>query len=162
VRNWVLVLALFGCAPKVHVASTPFEEDDPRAGPPKEAPKPRWEELPEAPVAEGAREGTMTRAALHAVLDAGPGALLRHVEVAAELEGERFLGWRLVAIDPQHRGFDGVDLRPDDILVALNGRPLSRPDELAALWDQLRGADVVVADLRRGPGKLQLRWTVTD
>ena len=68
----------------------------------------------------------------------------------------------LVAIDPKHRGFDGVDLRPDDVLVALNGRAISRPDELQQVWEGLRAADAVVADLRRGPGKLQLRWTVTD
>jgi type II secretory pathway component PulC len=78
------------------------------------------------------------------------------------MDGERFLGWRLTSIDPEHHGFDGVDLRPDDVLVALNGRSISRPDQLQQVWDELRGAAAVVADLKRGEAKLQLRWVVTD
>lgn len=156
-----LILAALGCGPKVNMEPSPFEEDDPSAGAPIENKQPTWEELPVAEVGPGVREGTIDRAALVAVLDAGPGAVLRHFEVAAEHDGDKFLGWRLVAVDPKHRGFDGVDLQPGDVLVALNGRSVSRPDELQAVWDGLRTADAIVADLRRGEGKLQLKWTIT-
>jgi len=168
-RRLALALLLAGCAPKVHPEASPFENDDPRAGAPVEkTPPPTWEELPIAPPSRrvagsdawGVREGTIARAALNATLDAGPGALLRHVEVAAELDGNRFVGWRLVALDPDDHSFDSVDLVPGDVLVAINGLPIARPDELQTVWDQLRTAPAIVADLRRGDGKLQLRWTV--
>jgi len=162
VRRLALVLVLAGCAPKVHPEASPFEEDDPRAGPPAPPETRSWEQLPVAPPAPGAREGAIDRKALVATLDAGPGALLRHVEVAAELADHRFIGWRLIAVDPDSHTFDGVDLRPGDILVAINGRTIAHPDELQAVWDQLRSAPAIVADLRRGDAKLQLRWTVID
>lgn len=152
--------AAAACGPKVSTEPFPYEQDDPAAGAPPAEPAPTYDELPVAPPGPGARAGTVERAALVAVLDQGPAAILRHVEVAAELDGDRFLGWRLVAIDPGHHPFAGVDLVPGDVLVALNGRVLSRPDELQAVWDGLRGADAIVADLRRDGGKVQLRWEI--
>ena len=156
-----LALGLAACGPKVNVEPSPYEEDDPRAGAAEAPAEPTWAELPTAPPAPGAREGTVDRAALLPTLDAGPPALLRHLEVAAELDGQRFLGWRLVAIDPSFTRFEGVDLQPGDVLVAVNGQSVARPDQLQSVWDGLRSADAIVADLRRGDGKLQLRWTIT-
>jgi hypothetical protein len=161
-RTLALAFLLAACAPKVHPEMSPFDEDDPRAGEPVKEKRPTWDELPIAPPATpGAREGTIERAALIATLDAGPGKLLEQFEVTAELEGERFVGWRLVAVDPGVHTFDGIDLVPGDVLVAINGRSIARPDELQAVWDQLRTAPEIVADVKRGDGKLQLRWTVT-
>jgi hypothetical protein len=157
----VFVLAA-ACGPKVHMDDSPFEEDDPKAGAAIDEPRaPTYEELPEAPPGVTAREGSIDRAALIAVLDAGPGPLLSHFEVAAETDGERFEGWRLVAFDPKHRDFEGVDLVPGDVLVALNGAAIARPDELQTIWDGMRTADVITADIRRGATRFQLRWTVT-
>jgi hypothetical protein len=160
-RWMLLALALTACGPKVHPEASPFEEDDPAAGAPVEERPPTWEELPVAEPGPGAREGTIERVALLRVLDAGPGAMLRNFEVAAVHENRRFVGWRLVAVDPQRRIFDGVDLQPGDVLVALNGRVVARPDELQAVWDGLRTADAIVADLRRGEAKFQLKWLIT-
>jgi hypothetical protein len=160
--RWTLLVLILAaaCGPKVTTDPSPYEEDDPAAGAPVENAQPTWEELPVAEVGPGAREGTIERAKLDAILDAGPGAVLRHFEVAAEHVGNRFLGWRLVAVDPKHRGFDGVDLLPGDVLVALNGRSVSRPDELQAVWDSLRTADAIIADLRRGEARFSLRWAI--
>jgi hypothetical protein len=159
-RRALLCLLLAACGPKVSTDPSPYEQDDPAAGAPIEEKEPTWDELPVAEAGPGAREGTIERAKVDAVLDAGPGAMLRHFEVAAEHDGERFLGWRLVAVDPKHRGFDGIDLLPGDILVALNGRAVARPDELQAVWDSLRTASEIVADLRRGEARFSLRWAI--
>ena len=51
---------------------------------------------------------------------------------------------------------------PGDVLIALNGRSIARPNELEAVWEVLRTAEAVVADLERDGGKFQLRWTVTE
>jgi len=158
----LLVVGLLGaCGPKVD-PSSPFEQDDPRAGAPVEQAAPTYEQLPEAPVIAGVREGTIARADLVAQLDAGPGPILGRVEVTAEHDGDRFLGWRLVAVDPNAPPFPGVDLVPGDVLIALNGRSIARPDELDRVWAELRTTKAIVADLERDGGKFQLRWAVIE
>jgi hypothetical protein len=153
--------ALAACGPKVQVdEASPFERDDPRAGEPPPEP-PRWEELPPAPPGPGQRGGTIERGALIAVLDAGPGQFLRGFEIAAELEnGKTFRGWRLVQLMPGEGRFAGLDLAPGDVLVAINGQPLSRPDQLHALWESLRTADELTCDLERAGGRFQLRFAI--
>src|SRR5262245_32875474 len=109
------LLGLAACGPKVVMEPSPFEEDDPRAGDPApRAEEPTWEQLPEAAPGPGSRTGTVARADLQAVLAAGPGELLRSFEVTSELDGERFVGWRLVRFLGERR-FPGVDLVVGDV-----------------------------------------------
>ena len=72
----------------------------------------------------------------------------------------RFTGWRLVQWMPGATRFAGLDLAPGDVLIAINGRPLSRPDQLFALWESLRTANEMVCDLTRGDARFQLRFTI--
>jgi S1-C subfamily serine protease len=160
-RAALVVGFLAACGPKVNPAS-PFEQDDPRAGNVVEDAPPTYEELPVAPVIAGVRAGSIARADLLAQLDAGPGPILGRVEVTAEHDGERFRGWRLVAVDPEAPPFPGVDLVPGDVLIAINGRSIARPDELQKVWGELRTASAIVADLERDGGRFQLRWAVTE
>ena len=160
-RALLVVGMLAGCGPKVNPGW--FEEDDPRAGGATvENEAPTYDELPVAPVIAGVRAGTIAREELNAALDAGPGPILGRVEVTAEHDGDRFLGWRLVAVDPDAPPFPGVDLVPGDVLIAINGRSIARPDELDRVWTELRSAEAIVADLERDGGRFQLRWAVTE
>ena len=157
----VAAVVLAACGPKVSVTPSPFEEDDPRAG----APVQRnqflgWEERREAPVGPGLRTGTISRAALVAVLDQSPGLFMQQFEVTTLMDGNRFVGWQFV----QHVGKDPMlrrlDLVPGDVLVAINGFPLSRPDQAWTMWQSLRTADRIVADLLRGEQKFQLEFAI--
>jgi len=152
---------LVGCGAKVHTEPSPFEVADPAAAPPPAPTSVRWEMRPEAAPGPGARTGTIARASLNAVLDAGPGAFLRGFEVDAAMDHGRFTGWRLVQWMPGETRFAGLDVGPGDILIAINGRPLSRPDQLQALWESLRSANELVCDLTRGDARFQLRFTIT-
>jgi S1-C subfamily serine protease len=49
---------------------------------------------------------------------------------------------------------------PGDVLLAINGKPVSRPDQLQALWDSLRTANEVAAQLSRGDLALELRFAI--
>jgi S1-C subfamily serine protease len=49
---------------------------------------------------------------------------------------------------------------PGDVLLAVNGKPLSRPDQLQAVWDSLRTANEIDAELWRGDAKLTLSFAV--
>jgi hypothetical protein len=88
------------CAPKVSVPPPSFDEDlaprrvsDVPPGDPLLA-----AERPVAPTGRGARTGTIARARLVAVLDAGPPSFLRQLEVTPKMSGDRFVGWELVQL----------------------------------------------------------------
>jgi type II secretory pathway component PulC len=114
----------------------------------------------EAPPGKGLRSGTIDRKRLLAVLDAGPANLLRQIEIMAKLDRERFVGWQLVQLVDRTGPLVDVDLLPGDILLAVNGKPLSRPDQLQAVWDSLRTANEVTAQLWRGDMKLTLTFAI--
>src|SRR5262249_12066482 len=108
---------------------------------------------------------TIERARLVAVLDGGPGAFLHDqaitgLEVTAKLDGERFVGWQLVAVPHKDSPLADLDLAPGDVLLAINSTPISRPDQLQVVWDGLRTANELTAELWRGNGKLRLDFTI--
>lgn len=115
----------------------------------------------EAPPGQGLRKGTIERQKLFAVLEKGPGAFLSQVEVSAQLEGKRFVGWQLVRLLDRNGPLADVDVAPGDVLVAVNGNSVSKPEQLQTLWDSLRSANSLDAVLRRGGAKVQLAFAIT-
>jgi S1-C subfamily serine protease len=162
----VLAALLFvaACAPKVN-PSPSFDDD---LGPPQRAAAPaapvavEQAPRPEAPPGKGLRSGTITRARLLGVLDGGPGAFLRTLEVAPHMDGDRFVGWQLVQLLDRTGPLVDVDVVPGDILLAVNGKPLARPDQLQIVWDSLRTATSVNAELWRGDKKVSLQFAIAD
>lgn len=160
-RSALFVAAVLGaCAPKT-APQTPIDEDlgdrtaqaDP-AAPATEAPRPI------APVGKGLRTGTIPRDRLVAVLDAGPGMFLKQLEIAPQLSGERFIGWQLVQLLDHTGPLVDVDVVPGDVLLAINGKPLSRPDQLQSIWDSLRTANQVTAQMWRGQAQFELQFAI--
>ncbi len=117
-------------------------------------------ERPVAPPGKGLRSGTIERARLIAVLDGGPGAFLRQLEVTPRMDGDRFVGWQLVQLIDRTGPLVDVDVAPGDVLLAVNGKPVSRPDQLQVVWDSLRTANELDADLWRGADKVRLAFTI--
>jgi len=155
----VLGLAPGACGPKVSTQPIAFDEDLPaeqRATPVE----PLAVERPIAPPGKGLRTGTIARAQLNAVLDAGPASFLRQLEVAAHMRGNRFVGWELVQLVDRESPLYDVDLVPGDVLLAVNGSPIARPDQLQTVWDALRSANAVTAQLWRGESKLTLEFAI--
>ena len=156
-----VALAHGACGPAVsNLPRTLDDEAESRKSAPA-APAP-VQEAPGPAAAEGKalRICTIARARLIAVLDAGPGMFLRQLEVSPRLAGNRFVGWQLVQLLDRSGSLHDIDVAPGDVLLAVNGRPLARPEQLQALWDSLRTANQVTAQLRRGDQPLELRFTV--
>jgi type II secretory pathway component PulC len=155
------LMFVVACGPKVATKPITYDEDFGKAQQPAKPVDELTMERKVAPPGKGIRNGTIERARLVAVLDAGPGMFLRQFEVTARMNGERFVGWELV----QLLGTDAnplydVDLVPGDVLLAINGKQISRPDQLQTVWDSLRTSNEVTADLWRGQQKLQLAFSV--
>jgi PDZ domain len=169
-RAGLLAVVALACGPKVSTTPHMVDDDlDTRAtAAPAEATAPRADPRTEpragsrvvAPPGKGLRTGTIARARLVAVLDAGPGTFLRQLEVAPRLLGDRFVGWQLVQLLDRQGPLHDVDLLPGDVLLAINGKPLSRPDELQTMWDSLRTANEVTVQMSRGDQKLELHFTI--
>ena len=158
----LLGAVLAACAPKVSVPPPSFEEeleprrvsDVPPGDPLLAAPR------PVAPPGKGLRTGTFARDRLNAVLDAGPPSFLRQLEVAPKLSGDRFVGWELVQLVDRQGPLADVDLLPGDVLLSVNGQQISRPDQLQLVWDALRAANELTAQLWRGGDKLELAFAI--
>jgi len=116
---------------------------------------------PLAPPGTHPRSGSIDRPALVRVLDAGPGGLLRTVEVSPFFEGSRFLGWRLDQIVDASSPLTGVDLVIGDVILAVNRKPIARPEHVMAIWQELRAADELVCQVWRGSGAFELRFAIT-
>jgi len=160
-RAGLLALVALACGPKVSTAPRMLDEDlGARATAPAEVTGPRDAPRAVAAPGKGLRTGTIARARLVAVLDAGPAMFLRQLEVAPRLLGDRFVGWQLVQLIDRQSPLHDVDLVPGDVLLAINGKPLSRPDELQTVWDSLRTANEVTVQMSRGDQKLELHFTI--
>ncbi|MBV8762805.1 MAG: hypothetical protein JO257_36305 [Deltaproteobacteria bacterium] len=161
-RALLCLTLLAACGPKADPQKPSYDDDlggarEPAAEP---AAAPVAPERPLAPPGKGLRTGTIERARLVAVLDGGPGNFLRQLEVTPHMDGERFVGWQLVQLLDRTGPLVDVDVVPGDVLLAINGKPISRPDQLQAVWDSLRTANELDADLWRGGGKLRLAFTI--
>jgi hypothetical protein len=158
--RFLLAFVLCACGPKVAPRSDPFDEDLANAEQPRAIEPAAEPPRAEAPPGKRLRSGTIERARLIAVLDGGPGKFLRQLEVAPNMVGDRFVGWQLVQLLDRNGPLYDVDLVPGDILLAVNGKPLSKPDQLQAVWDSLRTANELRAQLWRGKDKLELAFAI--
>jgi S1-C subfamily serine protease len=159
-RAALLALLIAACGPKVDPKG-PLDDDLDRPATSNTAPAPAAEAArPEAPVGKGLRTGTIPRARLLAVLDSGPAAFLGQLDVAPHMDGNRFVGWQLVQLVDRKGPLVDVDVVPGDVLLAVNGKPLSRPDQLQTVWDSLRTANAITAQLWRGNAKFELQFAI--
>jgi hypothetical protein len=152
---------LAACGPKVAPSPSAFDEELPRERTTTTTePVAAEPERPVAPPGKGLRTGTIDRAQLISVLDGGPGSFLRQMEVTARMDGNRFIGWQLVQLLDHTGPLHDVDVVPGDVLLAVNGKPLARPDQLQTVWDSLRTANELRAQLWRGDNKLELAFAI--
>lgn len=161
------------CAPKVELDienPSPFDEDDPAAFGSEAVPQNRVPAtVPTQPEtcrrrgSRGPRQRTLsvTSAKMRAVLDAGPGVILSALEVKPTFAQRRFTGWEIIRFMPCETRFDGIDIRPGDVIGRVNGRELARPEHLADLWAQLRWVQTVLIEVKRQSGDFYLRFEVT-
>ena len=147
----LLVLVLAGCAART---------------PPPEPSRPAPEPPDAAPLVEPAPEPepvpVVQRRDLDKVLAAGPARFLARVRVRARFAGGRFAGWQLVKFTDPTDPIARAGVAPGDVLVAVNGRTIERPEQLSLIWDSLRGATAVTLRVVTGGAPRDVTFQVRD
>ncbi len=137
---------------------------DPQNAPAEDAPpatKPEPESAIDQPYPR-LSTGVINRDELVPVLDGGLGRFLQHVQTEPDFHRGAFVGFRIVSLFPGEPAFASLDLRVGDTVTRINGKPIERPEQAAAVWESLRTASDLVVDYRRNGEKYALRFTIVD
>jgi S1-C subfamily serine protease len=105
------------------------------------------------------KPGVLKRSAVVRVVEAGIGQWLASgADVERKIVKTRFQGWEIRRLYPGDPCYQGIDLRPADVVTRVNGKPIEKPDQAFEVMNSLRAApDLVVDFLRDGkPQKLTL------
>jgi type II secretory pathway component PulC len=108
-------------------------------------------------------EHTIARSLIRATVARGLGAFLQRVELDDEpvFTGGKFHGFRISALhDPPF--WSGVDLKPGDVVVSVNGLPIERPEQALAAFDALQTAPELRVAYERQGHALALVYPIID
>lgn len=106
-----------------------------------------------------AQQGTLQRADVERVVDAGLGRFLSNVAIEASVSGGRFAGWSIVQLQPPEL-WRGIDLRPGDVVTRINGMAIEREGEAYDAFQAVRQAPTLeVSYVRQGQPRT-LRYTI--
>lgn len=119
-----------------------------------------------APVAASAApspQRTLRRSSVHEVVAQGLGAFLQHVElddrpvfVAGKFHGFRLTKLRDAAF------WNGIDLRPGDVVTSVNGFPIERPEQAQTAFDSLDVASELRVVYDRDGQPRELVYAIVD
>jgi hypothetical protein len=166
--NIVVVGAVFfmACGPKVNVGSSiildqdddrPNLEEEERARILEENPDLAYEELKKKEK-KPRQKNMVSRTELNQVLDGGVGKFLSNVEVTPHLDvGQKFIGWQIVRLK-----LSGVDLRPGDIVLAVNNKQIERPNQVQRIWEELRDSNAILVSAERAGKPFEVRIDVVQ
>lgn len=123
------------------------------------SPPPAPPEVPElsgsAPVIAKIPAGSVERKEVDLTVEAGLGAFLQRVSVEPVIEGERFVGFRLVDIDPAMLRKD-IDVQVGDVVTKANGHALEVETEAFEAFEGLRAARTIELSVLRNGKSVQV------
>ena len=113
----------------------------------------------EAPVPVRQQSGTLQRADVERVVDAGLGRFLAQVAIEPSLSAGKFVGWSIVSLEPA-AAWLAIDLLPGDVVTRINGMAIEREGEAYDAFQAVRQApSIEVSYLRRGQPR-SLRYSI--
>jgi type II secretion system protein C len=110
-----------------------------------------------------ASEGKLARAAIREVVSQGLGVFLQHVDLddqPVRIDG-KFHGFRIAAL---HDGgfWNGVDLKPGDVVTAVNGFPIEHPEQAQTALESLEVASELRVAYERDGQSRELVYAIVD
>ncbi len=106
---------------------------------------------------------TLSRSAVRQAVAQGLGAFLQHIELDDQpvKAGGRFRGFR-VALLRGDRFWNGVDLKPGDVITAVNGFPIERPEQALTAFESLDVASELRVTYDRDGQPRELAYSIAD
>lgn len=98
---------------------------------------------------------------MNELLDQGFPHFLKRVEVEPSLDNGKFKGWAIVALNPPEF-WQGVDLKPGDVVVSVNGLPLERETQAFEAFESLRSAEKLEVSYLRAGEPRKLAYKIVD
>lgn len=103
--------------------------------------------------------GTLRRADVESVVDAGLGRFLSHVALEPRVSAGKFAGWTIMALEPPDL-WQGVDLKPGDVVTRVNGMPIERETEAYDAFQAVRQASTLEVSYLRQNQPRTLRYAI--
>lgn len=103
--------------------------------------------------------GTLQRADVERVVDAGLGRFLGGVVIEPSLSAGKFTGWSIVGLEPAEL-WRGVDLQPGDVVTKVNGMPIEREVEAFDAFQAVRQSPTLEITYLRQNQPRTLRFTI--
>jgi type II secretory pathway component PulC len=106
---------------------------------------------------------TLKRSAVREAVAQGLGAFLQHIELYGQpvrVDG-KFHGFRIAALHDA-KFWSGVDLKPGDVVTAVNGLPIERPDQGKIALDSLEAARELRVSYERDGKPKELVYPIVD
>jgi type II secretory pathway component PulC len=96
------------------------------------------------------------------VIQAGPGAFLQKVSLDDRpvLAAGKFHGFRIAGLEASL--FEGVDLKPGDVVTRIGGMPIEHPEEAIEAFHALEAASELRVDYERDGVPRTLRYRIVD
>ena len=116
--------------------------------------------LPDNVPANPARDIVVPAADYDAFFDASPAVILARVSLEPIRDGNTLLGYKIVKFND--KAFDGVDLREDDIIVAIDHKLPNTPDDYFDAWQKLKASNKASIDVQRSVSKFSITWTKAE
>jgi len=105
--------------------------------------------------------GSLWRDEVNATVEAGLGWFLQRLEVEPVAEGGAFRGFRIVTLKTPDF-WQGVDLRPGDVVVSVNGMPIERDIQAFEAFEALKKAPELRVKLLRGGRARELVYRIVE
>lgn len=149
----LVAIVLGGCggaSPKAAVARGPA------AGPAASAPT-----APATP--PGQVDRAIARSAVHAIVSQGLGYFLQRVELDDRpvFADHKFHGFRIARLRDE-QFWNGVDLKPGDVVTGVNGFPIERPEQAQTAFDSLEVSSELRVEYDRAGQARELVYGITD
>ena len=94
------------------------------------------------------------------MLEAGIPAFLSRVEMEPDAPDGRFVGFRIVSFFPDDARFRDGPVRAGDVVLAVNGLAIERPEHLFRVWQELRVASEISVDLLRAGQTTRISYPI--
>jgi type II secretory pathway component PulC len=107
---------------------------------------------------------SLSRSAVHRAVTAGLGSFLQHVVVDDHpaMAAGKFHGFRIVELAGDPGFWRGVDLKPGDVVLRVNGFPIERPEQALEAFRSLEVASELRVDYERDGQARVLRYSIVD